>query len=511
MRKITKGLCALALSIVVLVSLLSGCGSTTAGNQPTTSPTTNKTAATSETLPPVNLTMYLVGDKPADTDTVLAEVNKKLQEKINTTITLNMISWGDLDTKYPLIFASGEDFDMAYTSNWCKYVQEATKQGFLELTPDMLQKYAPKTYADEPQVAWDQAKVDGKIYMVPQNSVEYNTFCIVYRGDLQEKYGIGDIKTVDDYTKYLDAVSKNEQGMSAVSPQYLYMPLFFQPHQWVNLWGDFVTYDLTDTSYKAFSVIDTQDYMDYAKQVKGFADKGYWSKSIAGDQTPVEDLMSAGKIASFVRNAKTSAADVIKFNQSNQDWKVNFVDLSPNAKRYVNLYISNGMAIHQTSKNPERALMALDLLRNDPEIHDLTQLGIEGQHWTASGDNQYTTGPDAAKYPAGALDSWGWNSSIDRISVDTPQLYTDYLNNWVKNATVHTPLEMLTFNDTNVKNEIAACTNVYQTYEQQILAGEAGDPEKALAAFRDQFKTAGIDKIVAEAQSQIDATVQAGK
>ena len=47
------------------------------------------------------------------------------------------------------------------------------------------------------------------------------------------------------------------------------------------------------------------------------------------------------------------------------------------------------MAINASSKNPERALMAIELLKSNEEINKLTWYG-EGEHYTADGDEYYT-------------------------------------------------------------------------------------------------------------------------
>ena len=41
-----------------------------------------------------------------------------------------------------------------------------------------------------PEAAWDQAKINGKVYMVPNYNIEYGYDVIGVRGDLMEKYGI---------------------------------------------------------------------------------------------------------------------------------------------------------------------------------------------------------------------------------------------------------------------------------------------------------------------------------
>lgn len=52
--------------------------------------------------------------------------------------------------------------------------------------------------------------------------------------------------------------------------------------------------------------------------------------------------------------------------------------------------MGNGMRIFSKFKNPERALMALGLLRNDEEINDLFCYGVEGVHYQNNGDDTVT-------------------------------------------------------------------------------------------------------------------------
>ncbi|WP_325175537.1 hypothetical protein [Paenibacillus sonchi] len=172
------------LSGILMLSLLNACGNnnSNAGGSQTEPQVSaaeaqgagdNKQATgdsgTVDTSQPVTLKMIFVGPKPVDYDAVFGEINKKLKEKINTTLEGEFLDWSDWAQKYPLKLAANEDFDLIYAANWAGYNDQAIKGGFLELTDDMLKKYAPMTWEAMPQVSWGQAKVNGKLYMVPQN------------------------------------------------------------------------------------------------------------------------------------------------------------------------------------------------------------------------------------------------------------------------------------------------------------------------------------------------------
>ena len=115
-------LSALVASCLIVGSLV-GCGGQ--GNTVKTSNTSNtsnasNTASTAKSgsaannfSEEVNLTMYVVSDRPAGQDLIDENFNKLLKEKMNTTLTINWIPWSDFANKYPLLFSSGEEFDMA--------------------------------------------------------------------------------------------------------------------------------------------------------------------------------------------------------------------------------------------------------------------------------------------------------------------------------------------------------------------------------------------------------------
>lgn len=61
------------------------------------------------------------------------------------------------------------------------------------------------------------------------------------------------------------------------------------------------------------------------------------------------------------------------------EWDVRVFDAQEDVPPVLNSYLANGMSIFSKSRNPERALMALDYLRNDAEINNLFCYGIEGK------------------------------------------------------------------------------------------------------------------------------------
>ena len=60
------------------------------------------------------------------------------------------------------------------------------------------------------------------------------------------------------------------------------------------------------------------------------------------------------------------------------------------------------------------------------------------------------------------------------------------------------------FDTTNVVNEITACQNVTSKYRASLECGEV-DPAEVLPQFISDLKAAGIERIIQEKQTQLDA------
>jgi putative aldouronate transport system substrate-binding protein len=540
MKRLIKwqGLLAMAM---ILSLVLAGCGSNNnnaASSEPASStpaasieasPSPSESASASpsgvDTSQEVKLKMYLLGDKPKDFDLVYDEVNKLLKQDINATVEVSFLSWGDWQQKYPLLFASGEDFDLIYTANWAQYNTQATKGGFLEITKDMLAQYAPKTAASQYPEAFEQSKLNGKAFMLPMNFKEIQGSVSIFRGDLLEKYGL-DVKDVAssplNMAKYYDAIVKNEKGLLPINGAGLgwdgrpmFMPMD-KMKNWFDIGGASnyrLWYDATDPAAKVIPFIDSDLFIESIQTSKEWSDKGYWSRSAMVSKTPDNEAFQNGKAAIFGQNLSTINSLYSTVSKTHPEWKVvaadtnfgNPVDLKP--------FIQNGVAINKGSKNAERALMMLDLFRNDQRYFDLTFYGIKGKHYDLAADGKSIIPlAESGNYPPEGACPWGWRDDqlVRSIEGGIPN-YNEIRDNMV-NSAIAAPLQSFNFDDSKVKNELAAVNNVLSQYAKPMEFGVVkGNVEDAVADLRSRLKKAGSEKIVAEYQAQIDAFLAAQK
>lgn len=515
-------------ALILMLSLLASACSGGSGGENVSSPasaTATETEAPAghaptdanaiDTSKPVTLKLVLLGSKPADADEVYAEVNKILKDKINATLEVRFLDWNEYIQKYPLMFAANEDFDLAFTSSWAFYQPTARKGGFLELTEDTIKKYAPTTWAKQDPLGWEQARVDGKLYMVPNDIFESGYALAIIRGDLREKYDLPEVESQATFVDYLATVAKNEKdivpfGGPSTNLNGVAMPVMFADLERLFVNGSVpLVYEMDSEHPKLYNYLDDPKYIAKFNTLYDMAGQGLWPKESIVSKTDWHAAFKAGKTAADSGNLPTVAGTMEAIMLSHPEWKPEVVDLTPNAKRYRSPLIGNGIGIHATSKNPERALMALDLLRYDKALFDLTTYGIKGKHWEPVGDYKYKSLPGSAGYPPDGACPWGWR---------TPELYRQpvgaagdmiksFYDKWKAENIVDVKLATFTLDDTSIKTELAALAGVQKTYVLPIYHGLV-KPEEGIPIAQEKLEQAGIDKVQAEMQKQIDAFIR---
>jgi putative aldouronate transport system substrate-binding protein len=517
MQKATKWLCLLLITVIVLAAL-TACGgaANTATAESSAASSSVQTEATTDTSKPdiseeVNLKIYCVGDpSPGDGGKMVIDAaNKLLRAKINATIETTYMPWADWTNKYSLVFASGEDFDGIYTANWAYYQQQATKNGFVEITNDMLKKYAPDLLTDLPAEAWDQAKIGDKIYMIPTTFDEFATPHYVVREDLMKKYNVPEIKTLDDFGVYLDAIRKNEKTMvpldiSAMT-DYSQFQLIFNAQNEYGAIGNVPLYNFvykfTDPGATIVNSFETPEFMTFAKKMREWNEAGYWSKNALANKTPSSTSFDNGKSGSTLTNLLAATNYSYSWPKAHSGWEVQAYDSAPDKKITGTPYIGSGLGIHASSQNIERMLMLADYARTDKELNQLFCYGIKDVQYSLSDVDKvtYIRGNTKTDYTDGL--SWFFRNS--KFQLKPANVYSNYdkiFESEKQRQVIHV-LQSFNFDDTALKNEMAALTNVVNQYGVPVITG-AMDPEKEIPVLNSKLKEAGLDKVMAAIKDQ---------
>ncbi len=514
-----KRVLSMIIVLVLLTSLMTGCGSSKESGSADAAVTEGKTYNGVDVSKEVKLTMYLLGEKSADFDKVYEEINKVLKETVNATVEVKFLSWSEHDKKYSLLFSGGEDFDLVFTaSSWGHYETTAAMGGFYEITQDFVSQYAPGIAAVVPENAWTQALINGKDYMVPNYQNEFSANVLAVRGDLMKKYGYDDITSWDELVKFYGDVKANESGITPLGTQGSALLWPFLLTKGVDTIGGtpgelFIYNNQDPENLDITYTLDWDGFKEYAQAAKDMFEQGYWSADSMATTEQRQDGLLNGTSASMVWNLDTTKLYAKEANKNHPDWNCTLVDIAPNVKKAINPYINNGMAINATSKNKERAMMVLNEFYTNKTINDLASLGIQGTHWEAVGDKEYKI-IDETNYGINNNCNWGWtNANLKReeyidnaAEIDAKR--NTILNTWTADIKPDHVYDGFTFDTTNVSAEVAAVQTVIDQYYKPITYGMAGDVDVAIETLRTQLENAGIQRIQDELNKQAETFVE---
>lgn len=507
-----KKILVVAMVAIMLISLLAACSSSSENKSSENgSADTNGVDISKE----VKLVYYLWGSEGIANKDILAEINKLLKRDINATLEVKYIDWADIATKYPLLFASGEEFDMAHASPSAvmSYYTLASQDALVDIT-DMLDKVAPNLKAAIPEQTWAGSMYEGKIYGVPTLYSEYTPSGYAYRSDLLKKYGMDEISSITDMDKYMDNVVTNESyppiNGNANDAFNMFRMLVDTTDMWLNAPGiAFSELNLVTKSpedYKTvFHPAYTQEFEDWAVKMREWSDKGYWPKDILSTQVPANTNFGSANSAGYLAHAQDWIGKYgvdMKAQPESDPYFYTYAEANKKIKRKMG--VENSTVISSTSANPERALMAIDKFMNDPEYYNLIQYGIEGRQYIVEDGVKKTPPGFDDKVDGGGFAAWSLRNDKYNLSMDSENPIRKSLYEEWDAFSITDPYVGFSFNPSNVTTEIAAISNANAQLGIQLMLGKTKvDPKEAVADYRSQLEKAGIDKVIAEVEAQL--------
>lgn len=510
MAKINKIFCAGLCTILTISVLLTGCsgtgvkgGSPIASTNTAASSTSASLEPTKEVLEPVTLKWYVESTPQKDLQNVLDEANKTIKDKINATLDLQMIDWGSWEDKIKLIILSGEDYDLCFTSSWSNFFgPNLAKNAFLPLD-DLLNNYGQDILKTVPEKYWSATKKDNKIYGIINYQEMYDLTGLYARKDLLDKYkfDIKSVKNLVDIEPFLEAVKNGEKGITPVAMPSYGLPTsdteFGPMYDWVA--GPFAI-EYGDKDLKVIDNSDSHLILPICKLFRSWFLKGY----IAPDAALQKDyaaLAKSGKFAVFRANGVSPSFD--NDQSSANGYEVVSVPLTSPTVATGNV-LSTLTAINRSSKNPERAMMLVNLMFSDLDLFNLLSNGIEGTHYTKA-ENAIEKIKDSG-YDPGI--SWELGSKFNEWLIKGSDPSVKDFKKKMNDEAIPAPTLGFTFDPEPVKNEMAQCDNVSSEIMPLLCTG-SGDPEKLSKKLEEKLIAAGKDKVKLELEKQLNAWKQA--
>jgi putative aldouronate transport system substrate-binding protein len=453
------------------------------------------------------LAMPAVGAVPKDIQAVQDAISKIAQEKINATVKLQVISVGSWEQQMNLMTSSGEKLDLFFTFGQ-SYIPYAGQGKIIELDA-LLDKQGQELKKEFDPEYLMSAKVDGKLYGVPSLK-DYTTGVpgILMRKDLVEKHKIDvtSIKSIHDLDPVFKTIKDNEPNMA---PLGVGLSVPSDKYVWYDKLGDrFGVLPEFDNGRKIVNLFETKEYGDFLYMMHGWFKAGYINKDAATSKNSVQEMVKANKAFSYISSIKVGGVERESRNTGNE---LVFAPLLPTNYSTTSDVLLGLWTISKNSADPERVMEFMNLMYTDKDMVNLMKWGVEGKHYVKLSDNtiEYPSGVDSKSVGYSNQNFLTPNSFLTYVfKGDSPDV-------WKRTAeenqqAIKSKALGFNFNSNPVKNEITALNNVVDQYVKGLESGVL-DPAQRLPEFIAKLKAAGMDKVIAEKQKQLDAWAAANK
>ena len=509
-----KQIIAAGLAAMMGAGLMTGCGGQAGGDtvqasvssvqesasgQEGAGTVVNDTAEDLSGLEPVELVWNLVGTPQDDQETVFEEVNQVLKEKLNTTIKFNIIDWGSYDEKMKVSIATNEPFDLCFTSDWTNpYTTNAQKGAYYPMN-DLLKEYGPHILEQVPESYWDATKIDEEIYGVVNYQITARIKGVSFPEDVVQElgYDVSKIASFKDLTDYFAAVKEKKPDMVPFlgMGETTEMPALLTQETGFSI--DYLQGPLAvraEDPKKTFNAVESPEFMEFCKLMRDWYESGYVRKDVAS----ISDYKGEAKTHNYAAFTTGVGPGSTEVESSNAGFRVVQAQTVPS-------YVSTGSiqaaltAISVNSEHPERAMMVLDYLFADKETYNMLCYGLEGKHYTAVNDYSIEVIEEGGYNPGIAWEFGSWFNA--KLLKGQEEDLWDQLKEI--NATALTsPILGFVYDSSRVKNESAQITALMTEYLPGLMSGSV-DPEVKIPELVGKMNAAGMDKIIADADTQL--------
>lgn len=438
------------------------------------------------------LTWFIPTSNQPDAASVLEQLSAITQEKIGASLQIQFVDSSAYSERMTMNMASGNDFDLCFAGYVNPYISAVQNYGLMAID-GLMSEYTPKLLESIPDYAWEIAKVDGKIYAVPNLQGFAPPSSLHFVDELTEKYSFDTdtIKHVEDVEPFLETIKANEPNLIPYRTNFS-----------TNMWTDGIYEEITSglvircdgSSPEVMLLYDTPEYKRAIEVMHKWYEKGYIRSDLVSVGSDTQDY-NAGKYAVSNGGWLPGAEDSTSITLGKS------VSIVPIMKPYMskNKSLAAMTAISATSKKPEKAIKLIELVNTDKELFNLLAFGIEGKHYTLNEAGKVKFIENGGYMPNRAwLFGNQFNALLTEGQEDDVWEQTMKLND----EAVRSPILGFVLDTSKIKNEISQIAAVQSefTYASLVVEGFSNYDE-----LMTKLKSAGIDRLKEEVQNQINA------
>lgn len=475
------------MTAIFMAFVAAGCG----GNEP-------ESAGSAEEV----VTWHMMFQEQEDLQMVEDEINNRIGDKLGAKLDIIRIDPSSYTQKMQIMFAASEVFDLCWMSPGTGY-NSFVEKGALMPMNSLIEQYAPKSYAAIPENFWDAARINGEIYGFLNYQIVGRQFGYVLQQDMLDESGF-DPSTIEEYTDIEPLLAYIHEN----HPEYMAIGIigasFYENLMSLNHMEQIITgvgYRTDGDTIEIINLYEQPEYLELCRVMRDWYNKGYIEKDAATITNSLE-LRKKGIVKTWWDMTGPGFEPTFETGCGGRPVQTKLV-VPPTITSGNITATMNSIA--KTSTHPEKAMQLLEMVnQNEEDIYNLLCFGIEDVHYTKTGEKRIEMKPDA-KYNPNIAWAWGnqFNAYLQPGQDDDLWEKTKELNNTAEQS----KLLGFSFDSENVKSEVSQVTSVITEYDSLLGTGTV-DPDTMYQEFIDKLKSAGIDNLIAEVQTQVDTWLE---
>lgn len=506
MKKCIKRMLTCVLALAMLLSL-AACGSGESDTKTTAAAGSGETAAagTEESYPTIKVMMSCL-TVPKDVAMVEEAVSAITREKIGANVEFIMMEYANQTQQLNLLLSAGDDSIDVF---WVKDFPTAIASGQAMDITELIEPYADEISKTIGEDVFKCGYLNGACYGIPRLLDTASTAMYSMRADIAAEFGYknGDSITLDELDELFAKVHEKYPDTPLIGPNngtgvFVDTRVDQMGNNPYNL-GVLTDYGQTTTVSNYY---ESPEFLEIVKHLETWNKNGYYMTDMMNVTESQIDYIPTGRC--FGAFSSHFSAEMNGIWQSD-NFGVDMCCMSIFPKAYCKTPTSV-FCVNPATKNADKAVAMLALMATDPEIVNLMVNGIEGVHYVVKEDGTatYPEGVDSSNVGWCIGYSWANMNSTLSIPFNYPSNYFDLMLQSNKDGLKSNAFGFK-LDSTNIADEIAACTNVYNQYFKALFSDAVDDYDAMVKTLQDEMKAAGIEKIVAEKQAQLDAFLAA--
>ncbi|MGG4552499.1 ABC transporter substrate-binding protein [Paenibacillus humicus] len=503
-----KGIVSLLLTILMLSSIVGGCGNSgdsKANSQGDGSGISAKADKIVFAMPSFNRI-------PDNINRVTEAINAITIPKIGVEVDFKVFGPADYAQKVNLALQSGEQMDVFTTlGQFTSYVSKNQLYPLEDLLPEHGKDLLAIIEKDFGPDMLKSTTLDGHIYGIPVNKGMSIPSNIVYNADMLKEVGFSadDIQSVDDMPKIFDAIKQKYPEVIPFGPVNVNPS---DPGLIFLLKGMYEVDFLSDTTgigvvigddSQVLNFYETEEFKRGVSMMREWFNQGYLEKDAATTSIAFSDMIASGRGFSFMASYSGLEAAKALSAQTGKNLEM---------KRIAPYYFETGAVnmvswmVSSTTKAPEGAVKFLNLLYSDQELINTVLYGIEGEDYVKAGEHhvKFPEGKDASTVGYTAMLSTGIVGSESlQYQLEGVNWSDVELKLRENKETKMSPFFGFIFDPSDVKTQMSAVTNVVNQYLPGLVCGVL-DPETSIPKFVKALNDAGAEAIIKSKQEQLD-------